>query len=78
MTSARPNLRSIALLTPGTFDDDHPVAGLEDTLDLFELGERLGFDGAWIRQRHLEQIVSDLAEKADSALGWQGATPVAA
>ncbi|WP_286344090.1 hypothetical protein [Frondihabitans sucicola] len=50
-------VRSIALLTPGDFDDDAPTAGLEDTLDLFELGERLGFDGAWIRQRHLEHGV---------------------
>ena len=31
---------------------------LESTLRLFEYGERLGFDGAWIRQQHLEPNVS--------------------
>ncbi|GAA4672205.1 LLM class flavin-dependent oxidoreductase [Frondihabitans cladoniiphilus] len=54
-------IRSIALLTPGNFEDDSPVGGLEDTLDLFELGERLGYDGAWIRQRHLEHGVGSAA-----------------
>jgi alkanesulfonate monooxygenase SsuD/methylene tetrahydromethanopterin reductase-like flavin-dependent oxidoreductase (luciferase family) len=34
---------------------------LEDTLRLFEYGERLGFDGAWIRQRHLEHGVGSAA-----------------
>jgi alkanesulfonate monooxygenase SsuD/methylene tetrahydromethanopterin reductase-like flavin-dependent oxidoreductase (luciferase family) len=54
-------IRSIALLTPGNFDDESPAGGLEDTLDLFVLGERLGFDGAWIRQRHLEHGVGSAA-----------------
>lgn len=54
-------IRSLSFLSPGNFPDDDPYAGLEDTLRLFELGEQLGFDGAWIRQRHLEHGVSAAA-----------------
>src|ERR1700683_3530707 len=54
-------IRSLSFLSPGNFPDNHPVEGLEDTLRLFELGEHLGFDGAWIRQRHLEHGVSSAA-----------------
>jgi alkanesulfonate monooxygenase SsuD/methylene tetrahydromethanopterin reductase-like flavin-dependent oxidoreductase (luciferase family) len=54
-------IRSLSFLTPGNFPDDDPYAGLEDTLQLFEFGERAGFDGAWIRQRHLEHGVSAAA-----------------
>ena len=46
-----PRIRSLSFLTPGNFPDEDPYAGLEDTLGLFEFGERAGFDGAWIRQR---------------------------
>ncbi|GIF23038.1 alkanesulfonate monooxygenase SsuD/methylene tetrahydromethanopterin reductase-like flavin-dependent oxidoreductase (luciferase family) [Actinoplanes tereljensis] len=53
--------RTLAFLTPGNFPDDDPYAGLEDTLQLFEYGERIGFDGAWIRQRHLEHGVGSAA-----------------
>ncbi|MBR7834294.1 LLM class flavin-dependent oxidoreductase [Actinospica durhamensis] len=59
--STTPQIHSIAFLTPGNFPDDDPYAGLEDTLRLFEYGERLGFDGAWIRQRHLEHGVGSAA-----------------
>lgn len=48
----------IALLTPGNYAENDPWTGLEHTLRLFEHGERLGFDGAWVRQRHLEPAVS--------------------
>ncbi|RDJ27704.1 flavin-dependent oxidoreductase [Bosea caraganae] len=51
-------IRHLGFLTPGNFPEDHPLAGLEDTLQLFALGERLGFDSAWVRQRHLERGVS--------------------
>jgi alkanesulfonate monooxygenase SsuD/methylene tetrahydromethanopterin reductase-like flavin-dependent oxidoreductase (luciferase family) len=51
-------IRSLSFLSPGNFPDDDPYAGFEETLRLFEYGERLGFDGAWIRQRHLEHGVS--------------------
>lgn len=54
-------IRHLALLTPGNYADDDPAAGLEATLKLFELGEELGFDSAWVRQRHLERGVSSAA-----------------
>ncbi|MFC0042315.1 LLM class flavin-dependent oxidoreductase [Actinomadura rayongensis] len=54
-------VESLAFLTPGNYPDDDPRSGLEDTLRLFEFGERLGYDGAWIRQRHLEHGVSSAA-----------------
>ncbi|MFJ4849604.1 MULTISPECIES: LLM class flavin-dependent oxidoreductase [unclassified Streptomyces] len=56
-----PRITSLAFLTPGNFDDDDPHTGLEETLQLFEYGEGLGFDGAWIRQRHLEHGVASAA-----------------
>lgn len=54
-------ITSLAFLTPGNFADDDPYTGLEETLQLFEYGEELGFDGAWIRQRHLEHGVGSAA-----------------
>ncbi|WP_405988123.1 LLM class flavin-dependent oxidoreductase [Streptomyces sp. NBC_00986] len=54
-------ITSLAFLTPGNFADDDPYTGLEETLRLFEFGERLGYDGAWIRQRHLEHGVGSAA-----------------
>jgi hypothetical protein len=56
-----PRITSLAFLAPGNCADDDPYAGLEDTLQLFEYGERLGYDGAWIRQRHLEHGVGSAA-----------------
>ncbi|MFJ3496636.1 LLM class flavin-dependent oxidoreductase [Streptomyces sp. NPDC086091] len=58
---SRPAIAPLAFLTPGNFADDDPYGGLEDTLRLFAHGERLGFDGAWIRQRHLEHGVGSAA-----------------
>jgi alkanesulfonate monooxygenase SsuD/methylene tetrahydromethanopterin reductase-like flavin-dependent oxidoreductase (luciferase family) len=52
---------SLSLLVPGSFTDEDPYRGLEDTLRLFEYAERLGFDGAWIRQQHLVPNVSSAA-----------------
>ena len=54
-------IHSLSFLSPGTYDSDDPRPGLEDTLDLFSDGERLGFQGAWVRQRHLEAAVSSAA-----------------
>ena len=51
----------IAFLTPGNYPDEDPSAGYERTLELFATGERLGFDSAWVRQRHLERAVSSAA-----------------
>ncbi|MGW6334643.1 LLM class flavin-dependent oxidoreductase [Nocardia rhamnosiphila] len=59
--SAPTSLANLSFLTPGNYSDEDPAAGLEDTLRLFEFGERLGFDGAWIRQRHLEHGVGSAA-----------------
>jgi alkanesulfonate monooxygenase SsuD/methylene tetrahydromethanopterin reductase-like flavin-dependent oxidoreductase (luciferase family) len=55
------NIEKLSFLTPGNYDDGDPATGLEQTLGLFEFGERLGFDGGWIRQRHLEHGVSAAA-----------------
>jgi alkanesulfonate monooxygenase SsuD/methylene tetrahydromethanopterin reductase-like flavin-dependent oxidoreductase (luciferase family) len=54
-------LRSISFLTPGNYADDDPAGGLEQTLRLIEFGERAGYDGAWVRQRHLEHGISSAA-----------------
>jgi alkanesulfonate monooxygenase SsuD/methylene tetrahydromethanopterin reductase-like flavin-dependent oxidoreductase (luciferase family) len=54
-------IQSLAFLTPGNYPDDDPYLGLENTLRQFEYGEQLGFDGAWIRQRHLEHGVGSAA-----------------
>lgn len=51
-------IRHLGFLTPGNYAESDPLAGLEAALKLFEFGERRGFDGAWVRQRHLERGVS--------------------
>lgn len=55
--SPRP-LRKLGFLTIGLFDPVHPAAGHESTLRIIELGERLGFDSAWLRHRHLQFGIS--------------------
>lgn len=57
-SSSPPRIGSLSLLAAGSFTDEDPFEGLESTLRLFELGERLGLDGAWIRQQHLVPNVS--------------------
>ncbi|SFO56032.1 Flavin-dependent oxidoreductase, luciferase family (includes alkanesulfonate monooxygenase SsuD and methylene tetrahydromethanopterin reductase) [Variovorax sp. OK605] len=52
------SIRRLAFLTPGNYAEEDPLAGLEAALKLFAFGEKLGFDGAWVRQRHLERGVS--------------------
>jgi len=51
-------LRRLGFLTIGLFDPARPAEGHETTLRLIELGERLGFDSAWLRQRHLQYGIS--------------------
>ncbi|SEE62028.1 Flavin-dependent oxidoreductase, luciferase family (includes alkanesulfonate monooxygenase SsuD and methylene tetrahydromethanopterin reductase) [Arthrobacter alpinus] len=51
-------LKSISFLTPGNYLDSAPGQGLGETLELFELAEELGYNGAWVRQRHLEHGIS--------------------
>jgi alkanesulfonate monooxygenase SsuD/methylene tetrahydromethanopterin reductase-like flavin-dependent oxidoreductase (luciferase family) len=55
------HIRSLAFLTPGNFADDNPYDGLEATLQLFEDADKAGWDGGWIRQRHLEHGVGSAA-----------------
>lgn len=54
-------ITQIDFLTPGNYPDTDPHLGLETTLRIFEYGESLGFDSAWVRQRHLERGVSSAA-----------------
>ncbi|WP_433174067.1 LLM class flavin-dependent oxidoreductase [Actinoallomurus sp. CA-150999] len=56
-TTARP-LRKLGFLTIGLFDGADPRPGHESTLSVIELGERLGFDSAWVRHRHLQYGIS--------------------
>ncbi|MFI6207992.1 LLM class flavin-dependent oxidoreductase [Streptomyces sp. NPDC051041] len=51
-------LRKLGFLTIGLFDEADPRRGHESTLELIELGERLGFDSAWLRHRHLQYGIS--------------------
>lgn len=51
-------LRKLGFLTIGLFDDADPARGHESTLDVIALGERLGFDSAWLRHRHLQFGIS--------------------
>src|SRR5258707_13599691 len=59
MCAAR--IEHIAFLTPGNYPNENPAAGFDGSLDLFQVGETLGFDSAWVRQRHLERAVSSAA-----------------
>src|SRR5215470_10318370 len=51
-------LERLGFLTIGLFDEADPRRGHESTLEIIELGERLGFDSAWVRHRHLQYGIS--------------------
>ncbi|MBV9794043.1 MAG: LLM class flavin-dependent oxidoreductase [Actinobacteria bacterium] len=51
-------LQRLGFLTIGLFDGGDPGPGHQTTLEVIELGERLGFDSAWIRHRHLQYGIS--------------------
>ncbi|WP_229075514.1 LLM class flavin-dependent oxidoreductase [Actinoplanes sp. DH11] len=51
-------LRKLGFLPIGLFDEADPRRGHESTLEIIELGERLGFDSAWLRHRHLQYGIS--------------------
>jgi alkanesulfonate monooxygenase SsuD/methylene tetrahydromethanopterin reductase-like flavin-dependent oxidoreductase (luciferase family) len=51
-------LERLGFLTIGLFDGNDPAAGHRTTLEMIELGERLGFDNAWLRHRHLQYGIS--------------------
>lgn len=53
-----PPLRKPGFLTIGLFDENDPRPGHEVTLEVIDLGERLGFDCAWVRHRHLQSGIS--------------------
>ncbi|MET0449078.1 MAG: LLM class flavin-dependent oxidoreductase [Aeromicrobium sp.] len=58
MTSTDRPLKRLGFLTIGLFDAADPGPGHESTLRVIELGERLGFDSAWLRHRHLQHGIS--------------------
>ncbi|MCW2530659.1 MAG: putative monooxygenase [Blastococcus sp.] len=58
MPSPSVPLEKLGFLTIGSFDDADPGRGHQTTLDVIELGERLGFDSAWVRHRHLQYGIS--------------------
>ncbi|WP_318205231.1 LLM class flavin-dependent oxidoreductase [Streptomyces sp. SCL15-4] len=58
MPSTPRPLRKLGFLTIGLFDAADPGRGHESTLEIIELGERLGFDSAWLRHRHLQYGIS--------------------
>ena len=58
MPSPSEPLHRLGFLTIGSFDGADPGPGHETTLEVIELGERLGFDSAWVRHRHLQYGIS--------------------
>ena len=58
MPSPSQPLLKLGFLTIGLFDPADPGPGHESTLQVIELGESLGFDSAWLRNRHLQHGIS--------------------
>jgi len=55
------SISQLGFLTPGNFSNDSPFEGVEATLNLIAFGESLGFNSAWVRQRHLEPGIGTAA-----------------
>ena len=51
-------LHKLGFLTIGRFDDANPGPGIEETLEVIERAEALGFDSVWLRDRHLQPGIS--------------------
>ncbi|MCW2685121.1 MAG: luciferase [Mycobacterium sp.] len=51
-------LRKLGFLTIGRFDEADPGPGHEQTLQMIERAEALGFDTVWLRNRHLQPGIS--------------------
>ena len=51
-------LRKLGFLTIGRFDPANPRPGLEETLQVIEQAEALGYDSVWLRCRHLQPGIS--------------------
>ncbi len=63
-------LEKLGFLTIGLFDGDNPGPGHQTTLEMIALGERLGFDSAWVRQR-IPCIRTRRAPKTSATSGWR-------
>lgn len=51
-------LEKLGFLTIGLFDGQDPGPGHQYALEMIKLAERLGFDSAWLRCRHLQYGIS--------------------
>ncbi len=51
-------LRRLGFLTIGNFEPTDPGTGIENTLQLIEHGEKLGFTSAWLRNRHMQHGIT--------------------
>src|ERR1700755_707663 len=51
-------LRKLGFLTIGRVDAKDPGPGIEETLEVIERAEKLGFDSVWLRCRHLQPGIS--------------------
>lgn len=51
-------LRKLGFLTIGRFDTEDPRPGIEETLQVIDRAEALGFDSVWLRCRHLQPGIS--------------------
>lgn len=51
-------LHKLGFLTIGRFDTAAPLPGHEETLEVIERAEHLGFDSVWLRCRHLQPGIS--------------------
>jgi alkanesulfonate monooxygenase SsuD/methylene tetrahydromethanopterin reductase-like flavin-dependent oxidoreductase (luciferase family) len=51
-------LRKLGFLTIGRFDQSDPGPGIEETLQVIQRAEALGFDSVWLRDRHLQPGIS--------------------
>lgn len=51
-------LRKLGFLTIGRFDPVDPGPGMEETLQVIERAEALGYDSVWLRDRHLQPGIS--------------------
>jgi alkanesulfonate monooxygenase SsuD/methylene tetrahydromethanopterin reductase-like flavin-dependent oxidoreductase (luciferase family) len=51
-------LRKLGFLTIGRFDQHDPGPGIEETLQVIQRAEALGFDSVWLRDRHLQPGIS--------------------
>lgn len=53
--------KNIGFLHLAPFTRENPAQGFTDTIELFKLGEKLGFNSGWLRTRHLQYGVSSPA-----------------